>query len=113
MASDVKSIEVLLERDKEARLSVSEWIVDLARRVHEKPEDVVWFFEMRQRMRKIEEKAKKISEDELERWEREIEKELESSEPVRQNLETLMKVGENSFRKFKRIEVKLKELGVV
>ncbi len=113
MASEVKAIEAILERDKKARLSVSEWIVDLARRIHEKPEDVVWFFEMRQRMREVEEKASKISDDELERWEREIEKELEDSEPVRQSLETLMKVGERSFRKFKRIEVKLKGLGVV
>ncbi|CAI1492054.1 SSU ribosomal protein S27mt, mitochondrial [Thermococcus nautili] len=113
MASDVRTIEMMLKTDEKARRSVSEWIVQLAKKIHEKPEDIVWFFEMQQRMREIEEKAKRISDEELERWEKEIEKELENSEPVRQSLETLMKIGERSFRKFKRIEVKLRELGVV
>ncbi|WP_297091964.1 hypothetical protein [Thermococcus sp.] len=113
MASDVRAIEMMLENDENARRSVSEWIVQLARKIHEKPEDIVWFFEMRRRMREVEEKAERISDEELERWEQEIERELENSKPVKQSLETLMKVGERSFRKFKRIEVKLKELGVV
>ena len=111
--SDVRAIEMMLRTDERARRSVSEWIVQLAKKIHEKPEDIVWFFEMQQRMREIEEKAKRISDEELERWEKEIEKELENSEPVKQSLETLMKIGERSFRKFKRIEVKLRELGVV
>ena len=113
MASDVRAIETMLKTDDKARRSVSEWIVQLARKIHEKPEDIVWFFEMQQRMREIEEKAKRISDEELERWEKEIERELENSEPVKQSLETLMRIGERSFRKFKRIEVKLRELGVV
>lgn len=113
MASDVRAIEMMLKTDEKARRSVSEWIVQLAKKIHEKPEDIVWFFEMQQRMREIEEKAKRISDEELERWEKEIERELEKSEPVQQSLETLMKIGERSFRKFKRIEVKLRELGVV
>ncbi|WP_460041431.1 hypothetical protein [Thermococcus atlanticus] len=104
---------MMLKTDEKARRSISAWIVQLAKKIHEKPEDVVWFFEMHQRMREIEEKAKRISDEELERWEREIERELENSEPVKQSLETLIKIGERSFRKFKRIEVKLKELGVV
>ncbi|WP_297074168.1 hypothetical protein [Thermococcus sp.] len=112
MASDVERVIKLFQR-RETQEAFSEWIVQLARKIHERPEDIVWFFEMHQRMREIEKKAKRISDDELERWEREIEKELEDSEPVRQSLETLMKVGERSFRKFKRIEVKLRELGVV
>jgi len=111
--SDVRAIEMMLRTDERARRSVSEWIVQLAKKIHEKPEDIVWFFEMQQRMREIEEKAKRISDEELERWEKEIEKELENSEPVKQSLETLMKIEERSFRKFKRIEVKLRELGVV
>ncbi|WP_167914274.1 hypothetical protein [Thermococcus sp. 21S9] len=113
MASDVSAIEMMLKTNEKARRSVSEWIVQLARKIHESPEDIVWFFEMRQRMRELEEKAKRISDEELELWEKEIEKELENSEPVEQSLETLIEIGERSFRKFKRIEVKLRELGVV
>ena len=112
MASDVERVIKLFQR-RETQEALSEWIVQLARKIHEKPEDIVWFFEMHRRMREVEEKAERINDEELERWEQEIERELENSEPVKQSLETLMKVGERSFRKFKRIEVKLKELGVV
>ena len=44
MASDVSAIEMMLKTNEKARRSVSEWIVQLARKIHESPEDIVWFF---------------------------------------------------------------------
>lgn len=113
MASDIKAVEVMLRRDKEARLSASELIVELAKKIGEKPEDLVWFFEMKRRMREVEEKANRISDKELEEWEKAIEKELASSKPVRRSLGGLMQLGNMSLRKFRRIEAKLKKLGVI
>ncbi|WP_145955337.1 hypothetical protein [Thermococcus henrietii] len=111
MASDVRAIELMLKTDEEARRSVSEWIVQLARKIHEKPEDIVWFFEMKRLMKEVERLATTVTDEELEKWEIEMEEELRNSEPVEQSLETLMEIGEKSFRKFKRIEAKLKGLG--
>ncbi len=110
MASDVRAIELMLKTDEEARRSVSEWIVQLARKIHEKPEDIVWFFEMKRLMKEVERLATTVTDEELEKWERELEEEHVG---IDYNLEELMKIGERSFKKFKRIEVKLRELGVV
>jgi len=110
MASDVRAIEMMLKTDEKARRSVSEWIVQLARKIHERPEDIVWFFEMKRLMREVERLAETITDEELEKWEKELEQEQVE---IDYTLEELMEIGKRSFKKFKRIEAKLEELGVV
>jgi hypothetical protein len=110
MASDVGAIELMLKTDEKARRSVSEWIVQLARKIHERPEDIVWFFEMKRLMREVERLAETITDEELEKWEEELEREQVE---IDYTLEELMEIGKRSFKKFKRIEAKLEELGVV
>ena len=117
MASEVKAIEAILERDKKARLSVSEWIVGLARRIHEKPEDVVWFFNEMKRREEWEEKLKKfesMTEDvpPEELFEIAI-KEAGSSGEIKESVEDLLIKAKEDLRKFERIEAKLKRLGVI
>ncbi|WP_148882756.1 hypothetical protein [Thermococcus aciditolerans] len=109
MASDVEKVVRLFQK-RETQEAFGEWVVQLARKIHEKPEDIVWFFEMRQRMREVERLAETITDEELEKWERELEAEQGG---IDLPLETLLEMGRRSFRKFKRIEAKLKELGVV
>ena len=110
MASDVRAIEMMLKTNEKARRSVSEWIVQLARKIHERPEDIVWFFEMKRLMREVERLAETITDEELEKWEKELEQEQVE---IDYTLEELMEIGKRSFKKFKRIEAKLEELGVV
>ncbi|CAD5244860.1 hypothetical protein [Thermococcus camini] len=110
MASDVRAIEIMLKTDENARRSISAWIVQIAKKIHEKPEDVVWFFEMRQLMDEVERLAETTTDEELEEWERELEAEQSG---IDRPLEELLEMGRRSFKKFKRIEVKLRELGVV
>jgi len=117
MAADVKAIEAILRKDKEARLSVSEWIVQLARKIKENPEDVVWFFNEMKRRREWEEKLKefeKITNDiSLEELFEIAVKEAESSGGVEGDVENLLAEVRNDLRKFQRIEAKLKRLGVI
>ncbi|NJE10535.1 hypothetical protein [Thermococcus sp. MAR1] len=110
MASDVRAIEMMLKTDEKARRSISAWIVQLAKKIHEKPEDVVWFFEMRQLIDEVERLAETATDEELKEWERELEAEQSG---IDRPIEELLEMGRRSFKKFKRIEVKLRELGVV
>jgi len=117
MASDVRAIETMLKTDDKARRSVSEWIVQLARKIHEKPEDVVWFFE---EMRKREEWDEKLGE--FERITKDLSpeelfelavKEAENTPEMRGSTEKLITDARKKIEKFKRIEEKLKRIGVI
>lgn len=117
MASDVKAIESILERDKKARLSISEWIVHLARKINERPEDVVWFFnEMKRRnewdakLKEFERATKGLSPEEL--FDAAV-KEAESSEELKGNVSSLLGEAKESLEKFERIEAKMKRIGVI
>ncbi len=109
MASDVEKIVKLFQK-RETQEAFGEWIVQLARKIHERPEDIVWFFEMKRLMNQIEKLTESIADEELEQWEEELEQEQVD---VNYTLEELMEIGKRSFKKFKRIEAKLRELGVV
>jgi len=117
MASDVKAIEAILERDKKARLSVSEWIVQLARKIHEKPEDLVWFFNEMKKREDWEEKLKEFEKITGEVPAEELfeiaVKEAESSEGIKGDVESLLTKAREDLKKFERIEAKLKRLGVI
>ena len=117
MASDVRAIEMMLETDEKARRSVSEWIVQLARKIHEKPEDIVWFFEEMRKRKEWDEKleeferiTKDLSPEEL--FELAV-REAENAPEIRGNTEKLVTDARRKIEKFRRIEEKLKLIGVI
>ena len=89
---------------KSADRKVFESIVDgLAKAIKEKPEDVIWFFQVRELMSEIDkpmsdEKAWKII--------------MRDKKSVKMSTEELLEVARRELRKFRRIEAKLKKLGV-
>ncbi len=90
---------------KSADRKVFESIVDgLAKAIKEKPEDVIWFFQVRELMSEIDkpmsdEKAWKII--------------VKDKKSVKMSTEELLEVARRELRKFRRIEAKLKKLGVI
>ena len=117
MASDVRAIEMMLKTDEKARRSVSEWIVQLARKIHERPEDIVWFFE---EMRRREEWDEKL--EEFERVTTDLSpeelfelaaREAENTPEIRGSTEKLLVDARKKIEKFRRIEEKLKRIGVI
>ncbi len=117
MASDVKAIEMMLKNDENVRRSISEWIVQLARKIHERPEDIVWFFNEMKRRKEWEEKLKgfeRMTDDvpPEELFEIAV-KEAESSGELKGSVEDLLLKARGDLRKFERIEAKLKRLGVI
>lgn len=117
MASEVRKIVRLFE-DEEVRESFGWWIVELAKRIKEKPEDVVWFFERRAALKRFEreadELAKKYSDEELWKLAVEVaEGESKNAPPVRKSAVELLEEARAEMRKFRRIEKKLKRIGVI
>lgn len=117
MASDVRAIEMMLKTDEKARRSVSEWIVQLARKIHEKPEDIVWFFEEMRKRKEWDEKleefemiTKDLSPEEL--FELAV-REAENAPEIRGSTEKLVTDARRKIEKFRRIEEKLKLIGVI
>ncbi|WP_457753099.1 hypothetical protein [Thermococcus sp.] len=90
---------------KSADRKVFKSIVDgLAKAIKEKPEDVVWFFQVRELMSEMDkpmsdEKAWKII--------------MKDKKSVKMSTEELLKIARGELRKFRRIEAKLKKLGVI
>lgn len=90
---------------KSADRKVFESIVDgLAKAIKEKPEDVIWFFQVRELMSEMDkpmsdEKAWKII--------------MRDKKSVKMSTEELLEVARRELRKFRRIEAKLKKLGVI
>ncbi|WP_153012516.1 hypothetical protein [Pyrococcus kukulkanii] len=105
MDSDVEKVLRLFQR-RETQEAVSEWIVQLAKKIHERPEDIIWFFEIKRLRDEVEKLTETLADEELDVWEEEnIETNI--------SLEELIEISRRDYRKFKRIEEKLKELGVV
>ena len=116
MASDVERV-VKLFQTRETQEAFGEWIVQLARKIHEKPEDVVWFF---REMRRREEWDKKL--EEFERTLRDVSPEelfelavteAESAPEIGEGTEKLLAEAREKIEKFRRIEKKLKRVGVI
>ncbi|WP_324735220.1 hypothetical protein VFC49_08700 [Thermococcus sp. SY098] len=90
---------------KSADRKVFESIVDgLAKAIKEKPEDVIWFFQVRELMNEMDkpmsdEKAWKII--------------VKDKKSVKMSTEELLETARRELRKFRRIEAKLKKLGVI
>jgi len=90
---------------KSADRKVFESIVDgLAKAIKEKPEDVIWFFQVRDLMSEMDkpmsdEKAWKII--------------MKDKKSVKMSTEELLEVARRELKKFRRIEAKLKKLGVI
>ena len=84
---------------------VFESIVDgLAKAIKEKPEDVIWFFQVRELMSEMDkpmsdERAWKII--------------MKDTKSIKMSTTELLEVARRELRKFKRIEAKLKKLGVI
>ncbi|NJE26653.1 hypothetical protein E3E22_08490 [Thermococcus sp. MV5] len=84
---------------------VFESIVDgLAKAIKEKPEDIIWFFQVKDLMSEID---KPMSDEKA--WEI-IMKDKKS---VKMSTTELLEVARKEVKKFKRIEAKLKKLGVI
>ncbi len=116
MASDVEKVVKLFQK-RETQESFGEWIVRLARKIHEKPEDVAWFFNEMRRRKEWEEKLKEfdritenLSPEEL--FELAV-KEAENTPGIKGNTEELLEKAIENIKKFKRIEGKLKRVGVI
>jgi len=116
MASDVEKV-VRLFRKRETQESFGEWVVQLARKIQEKPEDVVWFFnEMRRRkeweekLRELERITEDLSPEEL--FELAV-REAENAPEIKESTEELLEKARENIKKFKRIEGKLKRIGVI
>ncbi|MFA4663410.1 hypothetical protein [Pyrococcus kukulkanii] len=116
VASDVEKVIRLFQR-RETQEAVSEWIVQLAKKIHERPEDIIWFFE---ELRKRKEWDKKL--EELEKSTEDLSpedlfelavKEAESTPEIHKSTEELLIEARRNIRKFKRIENKLKHVGVI
>ncbi|NJE06980.1 hypothetical protein E3E31_00210 [Thermococcus sp. M39] len=90
---------------KSADRKVFESIVDgLAKAIKEKPEDVIWFFQVRELMNEMDkpmsdERAWKII--------------IKDKKSAKISTEELLETARRELRKFRRIEAKLKKLGVV
>ncbi|WP_297490287.1 hypothetical protein [Thermococcus sp.] len=116
MASDVERVIKLFQR-RETQEALGEWIVQLARKIHERPEDIVWFFNEMKRREEWEEKLKefeRMTEDVPPEGLFEIAvKEAESSGELKGSVEDLLLKAREDLRKFERIEAKLKRLGVI
>ena len=84
---------------------VFESIVDgLAKAIKEKPEDIIWFFQVKDLMSEMhkpmsDEKAWKII--------------MKDKKSVKMSTAELLEVAGKELKKFKRIEAKLKKLGVI
>lgn len=90
---------------KSADRKVFESIVDgLAKAIKEKPEDVVWFFQVRDLMSEMD---KPMSDEKA--WNI-IMKDRKS---VKMSTEELLEAVKRELKKFRRIEAKLKKLGVI
>jgi len=113
MASEVKKI-VRMFKDKDVQESFGEWIVELAERIKEKPEDLVWFFERRRLLEKWRREVKeleKLNDEEL--WNLVLKTAEEEAKPIRRSPEALLRMARQNEKKFRRIEAKLKKLGVI
>lgn len=90
---------------KSADRKVFESIVDgLAKAIKEKPKDVIWFFQVRELMNEMDkpmsdERAWKII--------------IKDKKSVKMSTEELLETARRELRKFRRIEAKLKKLGVI
>jgi len=116
MASDVEKVVKLFQR-RETQEAFGEWIIQLARKIHESPEDIVWFFE---EMRKREEWDEKLGE--FERITKDLSpeelfelavREAENAPEIRGSTEKLVTDAKRKIEKFRRIEEKLKRIGVI
>jgi len=84
---------------------VFESIVDgLAKAIKEKPEDVIWFFQVRELMSEMD---KPMSD------ERAWNIIMKDTKSIKMSTTELLEVARRELRKFKRIEAKLKKLGVI
>ncbi len=84
---------------------VFESIVDgIAKAIKEKPEDVIWFFQVREVMASMD---KPMSDDKA--WE----VIMEDNKSVKLSTTELIEVARVELKKFRRIERKLKKLGVI
>ena len=89
---------------RSADRKVFESIVDgIAKAINEKPEDVIWFFQVREVMASMD---KPMSDDKA--WDVII----NDNRPVKLSTTELMEVARVELKKFRRIERKLKKLGV-
>ena len=116
MASDVERMIKLFQR-RETQEALGEWIVQLARKIHERPEDIVWFFNEMKRRVDWEEKLKgfermteNVPPEEL--FEIAV-REAESAGELKGSVGDLLLKAREDLRKFERIEAKLKRLGVI
>jgi len=116
MASDVERVVKLFQM-RETQEAFGEWIVQLARKIHEKPEEVVWFF---REMRRREERDKKLEEFERVLKDTSPEElfelavgEAESAPEIGESTEKLLAEAGRKIEKFRRIERKLKRAGVI
>ncbi|MDI3476068.1 MAG: hypothetical protein PWQ79_137 [Thermococcaceae archaeon] len=90
---------------KSSDVKVFESIVDgVARAIGEKPEDVIWFFQVREVMASMD---NPMSDDEA--WKVII----EDKKSVKLSTPRLMEIARAELKKFRRIEGKLKKLGVI
>lgn len=90
---------------KSADRKVFESIVDgLAKAIKEKPKDVIWFFQVRELMNEMD---KPMSDERA--WEIII----KDKKSVKMSTEELLETARRELRKFRRIEAKLKKLGVI
>lgn len=76
----------------------------LAKAIKEKPEDIIWFFQVKDLMSEMDkpmsdEKAWKII--------------MKDKKSVKMSTTELLEVARKELKKFKRIEAKLKKLGVI
>ncbi|ASJ08865.1 hypothetical protein A3L11_06350 [Thermococcus siculi] len=98
-----KMVERMAVRSADKK--VLESIVDgIAKAIKEKPEDVIWFFQVREVVRSMD---KPMSDDKA--WE----VIMEDKKSVKLSTAELIEVARVELKKFRRIERKLKKLGVI
>jgi len=86
-------------------MKVFESIVDsIAKAIKEKPEDVIWFFQVREVMASMD---KPMSDDKA--WE----VIMKDNKSVKLSATELIEVARVELKKFRRIERKLRKLGVI
>ena len=102
---NVKTKTVRRMAVRSADRKVFESIVDgIAKAIKEKPEDVIWFFQVREVMASMD---KPMSDDKA--WE----VIMKDNKSVKLSTTELIEVARVELKKFRRIERKLKKLGVI
>ena len=102
---NVKTKTVRRMAVRSADRKVFESIVDgIAKAIKEKPEDVIWFFQVREVMASMD---KPMSDDKA--WE----VIMKDNKSVKLSTTELIEVARVELKKFRRIEWKLKKLGVI